>query len=68
LKSQHSQFHRALATKLLGYALGRAELASDQPLINDLVSELERSGKITDCIVRIVTSQQFNSRRPGANP
>lgn len=62
LKAHQSQFHQTLSTRLLGYALGRTELASDRPLLNELTGELERGGKFSDLIVRIVTSRQFRYR------
>jgi hypothetical protein len=68
LHRQQSQFHRTLATKLLGFALGRAELATDQPLINRMEEELRGSGTISGIVQLIATSQQFNSRRSGDKP
>ncbi len=63
LLREQPKFERTLATKLLGYALGRSELASDQPLIGELAGELRHRGRLSDVIFRIVTSKQFNYRR-----
>lgn len=64
LKEHQRQFHQTLSTRLLSYALGRTELASDQPLLNELAGELERGGKFSDLVARIVSSRQFRFRRP----
>lgn len=63
LHDQQPQFERNLCTKLLGYALGRAELASDRPLVEEMQGDLQKSGSISDIVVRIVTSNQFRYRR-----
>jgi hypothetical protein len=63
LRQQQPQFERNLCGKLLGYALGRAELASDRPLIQAMLSELKEEGRFSDLVARIVTSQQFRYRR-----
>ena len=65
LRAHRAQFHQTLATRLLGYALGRAELASDRPLLKELADELNRGGKFSDIVVRIVSSRQFRYRRGG---
>ncbi|HWB08071.1 MAG TPA: DUF1592 domain-containing protein [Pirellulales bacterium] len=67
LKTRRAQFHQTFATRLLGYALGRAELASDRPLLDELAGELDRGGKLSDLVVRIASSRQFHFRR-GGNP
>ncbi|WP_161602514.1 DUF1592 domain-containing protein [Tautonia marina] len=66
LRRERSQFHRNFSTKLLGYALGRAELASDRPLIERMTDTLEHGGRISDLIVQIVSSEQFRNRRTDA--
>ncbi len=64
LKSQMPQFRRTLAGKLLGYALGRAELASDQPMLDQLCmpGEDERQ-RFSDFVTAIVLSDAFRQRR-----
>lgn len=63
LREHQSQFHQTLSTRLLGYALGRTELASDRPLLSELTGELERGGRFSDLVARIVSSRQFRFRR-----
>ena len=63
LKDRQRDFHRTLSTRLLGYALGRTELASDRPLVNAMVDDLEQGGKFSELVVRIVESKQFRYRR-----
>lgn len=63
LRRQQPQFERNLCGKLVGYALGRAELASDRPLIEEMLAELKEDGGIADLLVCIVTSKQFRYRR-----
>jgi len=63
LQSQQPQFERNLSGKLLAYALGRTELASDQPLIDSMLADLKDDGRFSALVVRIVTSKQFRYRR-----
>jgi hypothetical protein len=63
LHREQPQFQRNLSTKLLGYALGRAEMASDRPLIEQMLSDLKDEGRFSDLVIRIVTSKQFRYRR-----
>ena len=63
LRRQQPQFRRNLSGKLLAYALGRTELASDQPLLDEMLTELERDDRFSALVVRIVTSKQFRYRR-----
>ena len=59
-----NQFSRTLATKLLGYALGRSELASDQVLLDETVTRAESQGRrFSEFVVGLVTSEQFRHRR-----
>lgn len=62
LRRQQPQFERNVCAKLLGYALGRAELASDRPLMEKMFSDLQEEGRFADLVVRIVTSKQFRYR------
>lgn len=62
LKSQERQVMKNLSNKLLGYALGRTVLASDQPL----VEELTKAGTdvtFSKLVTEVVTSKQFRYRR-----
>jgi hypothetical protein len=63
LRRQQPQFERNLCGKLLGYALGRSELASDRPLIDEMLADLKDQRGFQELIVRIVCSQQFRYRR-----
>jgi hypothetical protein len=59
-----NQFPRTMATKLLGYALGRSELASDQVLLDETVARAESQGRrFSEFVVALVTSDQFRHRR-----
>jgi hypothetical protein len=46
---------------MLGYALGRTVLASDRPLISDMVTA-GGNASVSDLAARIVTSRQFRHR------
>ncbi len=61
LRLKEDQVRRTLSYKLLGYALGRTVLASDQPLIDRLVGA---GGEATfsQLAAGIVTSPQFRNR------
>jgi hypothetical protein len=67
LRRQQPQFERNLCGKLLGYALGRPELASDRPLIETMQAKLADDGKFADLVVHIVASEQFRYRRSVAD-
>lgn len=59
LARQLPDFHRTLARKLLGYALGRRESVGDQPLISDLIDHMQNGGGMQGLVKRIVSSRQF---------
>jgi hypothetical protein len=63
LEQQRPQFERNLSGKLLAYALGRTELASDRPLIEGMLADLKDDGRFSALALRIVTSKQFRYRR-----
>jgi hypothetical protein len=52
-----------LCSKLLGYALGRSELASDRPLIDQMIRDIEEGRGFPDLVVRVVSSKQFRNQR-----
>ena len=55
---------RLFCRRLLGYALGRSVINSDQPLIDGMVMELNRNdGRISAAIQAIVRSPQFRMIR-----
>jgi hypothetical protein len=65
LQKNEKQFRRTLCSKLLGYALGRAEIASDRPLIGTMMKDLDDDGRFSKLVIRIVTSRQFRHQRTG---
>ena len=60
LKRKEDQVRRTLATKLVGYALGRTVQASDQLLIDRMVAT-GGNATFSQLAAEIVTSQQFRS-------
>jgi hypothetical protein len=62
LKKQEPQVLKNLSHKLLGYALGRTILASDQPLVEKMVG-LGSQATFTELATEIVQSRQFRFRR-----
>lgn len=62
LNVQEKQVLRTLTSKLLGYALGRTVLASDQPLIRRLSAD-GGNATFAKLATEIVTSRQFRNRR-----
>jgi hypothetical protein len=63
LRDNASVFHRNLSSKLLGYALGRSELISDQMLIEELSMGLTLETPFSELIFKIVSSPQFQKKR-----
>ena len=57
---------RSLARKLTGYALGRAVLPSDRPLVDTLTKTMAAGGRWSDALLVIVQSEQFRCIRPTA--
>lgn len=62
LKSQEPQVLKTLSSKLVGYALGRTVVASDQPLIDRMVSNGSDT-LFSKLVMEIVASRQFRYRR-----
>jgi hypothetical protein len=63
LRRERSKFHHTASVKLLGYALGRAGMVSDRPLIEQMTDGLGRGDRFADVVVRVVTSEQFRNQR-----
>ena len=63
LRRHQTQVRRVLCSKLLGYSLGRTELASDRPLIDAMMQEIDNDGRFVDLLVRIALSDQFRTQR-----
>jgi hypothetical protein len=61
LNSREDQVVKTLAHKLLGYALGRTVLLSDQPLIDKMVAS-GGNATISQLATEIVASRQFRNR------
>ncbi len=62
LEKNEPQVIKTVATKLVGYALGRTVLASDRPLIDQL-SKTGGDATFADLIGEIATSRQFRYMR-----
>jgi hypothetical protein len=68
LSKNEGLFNRTLCAKLLGYALGRAEVASDRPLLDQMTTGLNTDNRFSTLVEQIVASQQFRYRRaPGSS-
>jgi hypothetical protein len=62
LQKQDQQVLKNLSNKLLGYALGRTVLASDQPLV-ERMTKLGPDATFVQLATEIVSSKQFLNRR-----
>src|SRR5262249_37897116 len=62
-KNRVREFERNLCRKVLGYALGRSVLLSDQPLIEEMENRLRAEGRFSVLFETIVTSPQFRRQR-----
>ena len=67
LRAERPRFHRTLSAKLLGYALGRRQLLSDQQLIDEMLEDIGNGAGLSDLAVRIVKSSQFRTMRSTAD-
>lgn len=65
LDTQQSLIHRAMARKLIGYALGRTVLASDLALV-DRLSGAGPNATFSQLVTAVVDSKQFRYRRAPA--
>jgi hypothetical protein len=55
---------RLFCRRLLGYALGRSVLLSDEPLLDDIMSRMKSDdGRLTNIVLAIVNSPQFRMIR-----
>jgi hypothetical protein len=62
LKTQEQQVLKTMSYKLIGYALGRTVLASDQPLVDQLTKD-GSDVSFSKLATQIVSSKQFRYRR-----
>jgi hypothetical protein len=64
LTKKKDVFVRNFCKKLLGYSLGRAVTLSDQPLIDEMIAEMDKNdGRLSSAITAIVRSPQFRMIR-----
>jgi len=61
LQSKDAQVRRTFSQKLVGYALGRTVLASDQPLI-DRMTQSGSEATFSQLVGEIIVSKQFRNR------
>lgn len=62
-KHRRQEFERNLCRKLLGYALGRSVLLSDQPLLQEMEKNLQSERRFSMLFETIVLSSQFRRQR-----
>jgi hypothetical protein len=62
LQVQDAQVRRTLSFKLLGYALGRTVMASDQPLVERMIAAGPSAG-FSQLTAEVVSSKQFRNRQ-----
>jgi hypothetical protein len=62
LQSQEKQVMKTLSRKMIGYALGRTILASDQTLV-DQMTAAGGNATFSDLAAKIVSSRQFRNRQ-----
>ncbi len=63
LRGERALYRRNLCRKLLGYALGRSELASDRLLIDKMLESLDADNRFSTLVALIVSSDQFRNQR-----
>jgi hypothetical protein len=62
-KHRVKEFERNLCRKVLGYALGRSVLLSDQPLLEEMENKLHAEGRFSALIESVALSPQFRRQR-----
>ncbi|RLS25121.1 MAG: DUF1585 domain-containing protein [Planctomycetota bacterium] len=65
LRTKRSEFTRQFHRKLLGYALGRSVRVSDDPLIDELQTNMQSKpgAGVQDSILSVILSPQFRNHR-----
>jgi hypothetical protein len=64
LLGREDEFYRLFGRKLIGYALGRKVVPSDEPLIEEIAGRLRGGvGTFGDAVELVVASRQFLNRR-----
>jgi hypothetical protein len=67
--STNPEFPRALASKLLTFALGRGLESHDRPALKGIIDNLARADyKFSSLVLAIVTSEPFLKRQPATTP
>ena len=67
-RAKAADFRRALAAKMLTYALGRGTEPFDRPALEKIAAELEADGdRFSRLIVAVTTSQPFQMRQVSSN-
>jgi hypothetical protein len=61
LRTEDKKVMTTLSKKMIGYALGRTVLASDRPLVADMIAA-GGNASFADLAVKIITSRQFRNR------
>jgi hypothetical protein len=68
LTSRRETFRRQFCKKLLGYALGRSVILTDEPLLEEMAAALEKNNqRISTALELIVSSRQFREIRGTEN-
>jgi len=62
-KKRRPEFERNLCRKLLGYALGRSVLLSDEPLVEEMQQKLRAERRFAVLFETVVLSPQFRRQR-----
>jgi hypothetical protein len=65
LRTREALVMKTLSKKMLGYALGRTVLASDQPLVDEMMAAGD-DASFADLAVKIVSSRQFRNHQAEA--
>lgn len=66
-KQRRQEFERNLCRRLLGYALGRSVLLSDEPLLQEMEKKLRADGRFSVLFETVVSSPQFRRQRGRAD-
>src|SRR6185369_13163066 len=62
-KHRREEFERNLCRKLLGYALGRSVMLSDEPLLQEMEKKLRTERRFSVLFESVVLSPQFRRQR-----
>jgi hypothetical protein len=62
-KQRRQDFEKNLCRKILGYALGRSVVLSDQPLLDEMERKLQTDRRFSVLLETVVLSPQFRNQR-----